>query len=251
MPPRSLEMTLPRPSNNTCFITECHQYCEVSKTPVCGKPDLVEGSVAAFLPQDREYRRKNLLNPWKRSYTRGTGKAKWETNSSYCYSSVMVNPPFTKGRRMLDLIDLSIFDFFIGNFDRHTYNTFFKFGDFSAIIHLDQGRSFGSYEKDELSCLAPLKQCCFVRNSTYHRLLLLNKDEYKLGDVMRESMSTDPIAPVLYEPHYEALNRRLRIIIDVIDGCLATASAADDVLKKEPRYEDYMREISHDKKQLG
>lgn len=78
-----------------------------------------------------------------------------------------------------------------------------------------------------------------IRKSTYERLLILQKDEYKLGDVMRESLSTDLIAPVLYEPHYGALNRRLDIILTQVHKCIANANSPEDVLKPEPRIEDY------------
>lgn len=37
---------------------------------------------------------------------------------------------------------------------------------------------------------------------------------------MRESMGTDPIAPVLWEPHLEALDRRVVIILQGIRDCL-------------------------------
>lgn len=37
---------------------------------------------------------------------------------------------------------------------------------------------------------------------------------------MRESMSFDPISPVLWEPHLEALDRRIVIILQGIRDCL-------------------------------
>jgi hypothetical protein len=37
---------------------------------------------------------------------------------------------------------------------------------------------------------------------------------------MRESMSVDPIAPLLWEPHLEALDRRVVIILQGIRDCL-------------------------------
>lgn len=82
-----------------------------------------------------------------------------------------------------------------------------------------------------------------LRNSTYQRLLLLDKDEYKLGDVMRESLSLDPIAPVLYEPHYDALNRRLGIVIKEVKRCIEHSESESDVLKAEPTLAEYLRSI--------
>lgn len=38
------------PANNVCFYGNCSYYCSIYE-PVCGKPDMLEGSFAAFLPQ--------------------------------------------------------------------------------------------------------------------------------------------------------------------------------------------------------
>jgi extracellular serine/threonine protein kinase FAM20C len=37
---------------------------------------------------------------------------------------------------------------------------------------------------------------------------------------MRDAMSGDPIAPVLWEPHLEALDRRVVIVLQGIRDCL-------------------------------
>lgn len=37
---------------------------------------------------------------------------------------------------------------------------------------------------------------------------------------MRDAMSIDPIAPVLWEPHLEALDRRVVIVLQGIRDCL-------------------------------
>lgn len=37
---------------------------------------------------------------------------------------------------------------------------------------------------------------------------------------MRRSMAKDPVAPVLWEPHLEALDRRVEIILKGIRDCL-------------------------------
>ncbi|XP_071813511.1 extracellular serine/threonine protein kinase FAM20C-like [Apostichopus japonicus] len=232
------------PANNTCFMTECRQYCELSKTPVCGKPDRVEGSVQSYLPFELEVgHRKTWINPFKRAYRLARGGAIWEDDPSYCHTVVMQKPPFNRGRRLLDIVDLAIFDFLIDNFDRHNYNTLRIFNNFTSTIHYDHGRAFGRYKEDDILALAALKQCCILRNSTYQRLLLLDKDEYKLGDVMRESLSLDPIAPVLYEPHYDALNRRLGIVIKEVKRCIEHSESESDVLKAEPTLAEYLRSI--------
>lgn len=47
---------------------------------------------------------------------------------------------------------------------------------------------------------------------------------------MRDSMSTDPIAPVLWEPHLEALDRRSIIILQAIRDCVQKNSAEDVIM---------------------
>lgn len=43
---------------------------------------------------------------------------------------------------------------------------------------------------------------------------------------MRESLEKDPIAPVLWEPHYPAMDRRVTIILEVVRSCIDKAAAA-------------------------
>ncbi|KAM4722834.1 extracellular serine/threonine protein kinase FAM20C-like [Rhinophrynus dorsalis] len=205
------------PANNVCFYGECSYYCSTEHA-LCGKPDLLEGSVAAFLPDTALAKRKKWRSPWRRSYHK-TKKADWELNPNYC-DIVKVTPPYNDGTRLLNLIDLSILDFLMGNQDRHHYETFEKFGNQTFLLHLDNGRGFGRHSYDDLSILAPLQQCCRIKKSTLQRLQLLSSDAYRLSDLMRESLSMDPLNPILSEPHLSALDRRLAFILKVVRQCL-------------------------------
>ncbi|XP_073500348.1 extracellular serine/threonine protein kinase FAM20C-like isoform X4 [Phyllobates terribilis] len=106
-----------------------------------------------------------------------------------------------------------------GNQDRHHYETFEKFGNNTFLLHLDNGRGFGRHSYDDHSILAPLQQCCRIKKSTLQRLELLYTEPYRLSDVMRESLSMDPLAPILSEPHLLALDRRLAIILHAVREC--------------------------------
>lgn len=97
------------PANNLCFHGKCSYYCDTGHA-ICGQPDVLEGSFAAFLPESE---RKIWRHPWRRSYSKRK-KAQWETNNKYC-DRVRQDPPYDGGRRLLDLIDMSIFDFLTGN----------------------------------------------------------------------------------------------------------------------------------------
>ncbi|XP_060757718.1 extracellular serine/threonine protein kinase FAM20C isoform X1 [Neoarius graeffei] len=205
------------PANNICFYGECSYYCSTEHA-LCGKPDQIEGSLAAFLPDLALAKRKTWRNPWRRSYHKRK-KAEWEVDPDYC-DEVKQTPPYDHGTRLLDIMDMTIFDFLMGNMDRHHYETFEKFGNDTFIIHLDNGRAFGKHSHDEMSILVPLSQCCRVRRSTYLRLQLLAKEEYKLSSLMEESLLRDHLSPILIRPHLEALDRRLRLALNVLAECV-------------------------------
>ncbi|KAJ6659709.1 hypothetical protein lerEdw1_018423 [Lerista edwardsae] len=205
------------PANNICFYGECSYYCSTEHA-LCGKPDQIEGSLAAFLPDLSLAKRKTWRNPWRRSYHKRK-KAEWEVDPEYC-EEVKQTPPYDSGTRILDIMDMTVFDFLMGNMDRHHYETFEKFGNETFIIHLDNGRGFGKYSHDELSILVPLNQCCRIRKSTYLRLQLLAKEEYKLSHLMEESLQRDKIAPILYKLHLEAMDRRLRLVLKAVSDCI-------------------------------
>ncbi|KAK9967415.1 hypothetical protein ABG768_001817 [Culter alburnus] len=218
------------PVGNACFYGQCSYYCSTEHA-LCGRPIMIEGSLAAMLPDLSLAQRRSWKSPWRRSYSRSK-LALWETDNNYC-DSIRRSPPYDRGTRLVDLIDMSILDFLMSNMDRHHYETFEKFGNDTFLIHLDNGRAFGRHSKDEPSILAPLVQCCRVRRSTLLRLRLLSLPAYRLSDVMRASLSQDPlaaVAPLLTEPHISALDRRLATVIQTIQDCLEQHQNHSDVI---------------------
>lgn len=205
------------PSDNVCFHGKCTYYCDTSHA-ICGNPDMLEGSFAAFLPPNEMASRKVWRHPWRRSYHKRK-KAQWETEGNYC-ALVKEIPPYDHGRRLYDLMDMSVLDFLMGNMDRHHYETFKLFGNDTFAIHLDHGRGFGRPFHDELSILAPILQCCMLRESTLTTLLKYHNGPLKLSDAMRQSLSRDPLNPILWEPHLVALDRRVEIILKGIRDCI-------------------------------
>ncbi|XP_051899384.1 extracellular serine/threonine protein kinase FAM20C-like [Pristis pectinata] len=205
------------PANNVCFYGTCSYYCDMEH-PLCGKPEMMEGSMAAYLPDVTLAKRLSWRNPWKQSYHKNK-KAKWEMDPRYC-DKIKKTALYNTGTRLIDLIDMTILDFLMGNMDRHHYETFQKFDNDSFFLHLDNGRGFGRHSHDELSILAPLQQCCWIRKSTFLRLQLLATEAYRLSDVMREALLSDQLSPILTEPHLSALNRRLLTVLETIRNCI-------------------------------
>ncbi|XP_075440873.1 pseudokinase FAM20A [Ascaphus truei] len=217
------------PANNVCFFSKCLYTCK-TEYAVCGNPYLLEGSLSAYLPSLNLAPRLSIPSPWIRSYT-FIGREEWETNPSYC-DSVKLLHPYTNTKRLLNMMDLAIFDFLIGNMDRHHYEIFTKFGDEGFLLHVDNARGFGRHSYDELSILAPLYQCCLIKTDTWLRLKLLALPQYTLSDVMRESLSRDRLGTVLTEPHLLALDRRLHKVLQVVDQCVLI-HGEEAVLRKD------------------
>lgn len=218
------------PANNICFHGKCSYYCDTGHA-ICGNPDMLEGSLAAYLPSSDLADRRVWRHPWRRSYHKRK-KAQWETQDDYC-SLIKEVPPYDEGRRLLDLMDMAVFDFLIGNMDRHHYETFRMFGNETFPLHLDQGRAFGKAFHDEISILAPLLQCCLIRQTTLATLLKYHNGSKKLSDAMREATRSDPISPVLWEPHLTALDRRVKIVLDGVRQCLAKAEESEELFLGE------------------
>uniref|UniRef100_A0A3P8XRK4 FAM20 C-terminal domain-containing protein n=1 Tax=Esox lucius TaxID=8010 RepID=A0A3P8XRK4_ESOLU len=198
--------------NNSCFYGKCY-YCRESE-PACAEGDMMEGSITLWLPDVWPLQKHR--HPWGRTYREGK-LARWEYDESYC-EAVKKMPPYDAGPRLLDVIDTAIFDYLIGNADRHHYESFQDDGGASMLILLDNAKSFGNPALDERSILAPLYQCCMVRVSTWNRLNLLRAGA--LSSAMRQALTFDPINPVLAEPHLAALDRRLSGVIETIRQCV-------------------------------
>lgn len=210
------------PAQNLCFHGKCSYYCDTGHA-ICGHPDQMEASLAAFLPDKEFVPRKTWRHPWRRSYHKRK-KAQWEEDDQYC-DQVRQLPPYNEGRRLVDLIDLAIFDFLAGNMDRHHYETLSLFGNQTFPIHLDQGRAFGRPNHDEMSILAPLYQCCLVRRTTLATLLRFHHGPFRLSSLMRKSLAHDPLDPILAAGHFDAMDRRVAITLRVIRHCLSRHEA--------------------------
>ncbi|CAD5216541.1 unnamed protein product [Bursaphelenchus okinawaensis] len=220
------------PAKNHCFVGKCDYYCDTTHA-VCGDPDLKEGSVQMFLPDDTSVPRKHNKSPYRRTYSKKAQLAQWQTDMSYCNAKVKTKPPYAHGRSLLDLVDLHILDYLIGNQDRHHYETFNVFDDIPPYaMHLDNGRAFGKTKFDDDDILMPLRQCCVIRPGTLATLLNFYKGPKSLTEAFHESLSKDPIAPVLAYKHYPAIERRLEKILQYTLTCLDEQNAENVIMNE-------------------
>ncbi|CAG5135867.1 unnamed protein product, partial [Candidula unifasciata] len=195
----------------SCFYGRC-LYCKGPEDGVCATSGVLEGTLVLWLPHS--FKMTLHKHPWSRTY-RDNVRAKWETDTMYCDT---VKSNFKSGPRLLDIIDTCVFDYLIGNADRHHYETFQGYDD-SMLIMLDNGKSFGNPSVDEITILAPLYQCCQIRSSLWQRLLALQ--DGVLSGVLAGILSTDPISPILTDAHFKALDRRLKTVLEEVQKCIS------------------------------
>nr|XP_054770184.1 glycosaminoglycan xylosylkinase-like [Lytechinus pictus] len=217
----TLNDTFLEKDGNTCFYGKCY-YCK-PEDAACADGVMMEGSLTLWLPPDLKLKKWRHL--WSRTYKDGK-KAKWETDDQYCIDLMKRVPP-ERHPLILHMTDGAVFDYLIGNADRHMYETFEKDGDRGMLLHMDNAKSFGNPYLDEGTILAPIYQCCRLRRSTWNTLQQFK--DGRLSQVMSQVLSHDPIAPVLTNWHLEALDRRLNDIIDTMHNCF-TKHGEDIVL---------------------
>lgn len=215
------------PAGNICFYGECDYFCD-SHYAFCGSPDVIEGSVMSYLPSRNIAPRFSWYQPWRRSYSKFR-KADWEKDETFCRTARR-QPPLNNGKMLMDIVDAHTFDFLTGNKDRHSFVTFTEFGNYSFPIMYDNGRGFGRQDYDAMSILAPLRQCCSIRKSTFLKYLKLYIGPDRLSSLMEKSLARDPVAPVLLPGHLNALDRRLVKILKTVAKCLENGLPSSRVI---------------------
>ena len=71
-----------------------------------------------------------------------------------------------------------------------------------------------------------------MRASTLETLLRYHKSppDQSLGSALMASLEADPVRPVLMDPHYQAVDRRVAIILKVLRECIKAASHPAEVI---------------------
>lgn len=122
------------PAHNLCFVSKCDYYCDTTHA-ICGTPTTIKGSMQVFLPDDEEVPRDHVRSPyrrwfdyfkyhfvtligkpfWKfRTYSKRSQIAVWQSDNGYCDWKVKQLQPYANGRRILDLVDMHILDYLMG-----------------------------------------------------------------------------------------------------------------------------------------
>ncbi|XP_025113592.1 LOW QUALITY PROTEIN: glycosaminoglycan xylosylkinase-like [Pomacea canaliculata] len=209
-----------------CFYGAC-QHCS-AQSGVCTRDGLVEGAIILWLPP--EVVLSKVQHPWMEGFKTAILKKYEESeNSSHkTYCDVIRRLDVYRRHRflLLDIMDTAVFDFLIGNNDRHHFE-FTNDTDAGMLVMLDNGKSFGNPYYDDVAILAPLQDCCMLRTSTWNSLQLLR--DGVLSRVLKEVLRSDPIHPVLIDSHFLALDRRLKKVLQELDTCVQT-TGLDNVL---------------------
>lgn len=129
--------------SHICFYGVC-RYCK-PELSVCGDGnDFLEAAVILWLPS--KVKLKSNRSPWQRTYKRSV-QAQWETDDNFCSTLQKQNQIFRISpikRRLLDLVDASVFDFLISNGDRHHYEVIDGQSD-AAVLLLDNGKRWNIF----------------------------------------------------------------------------------------------------------
>ncbi|XP_042855864.1 glycosaminoglycan xylosylkinase-like [Penaeus japonicus] len=191
-----------------CFFAKCDR-CNTRRVKCADQDDSIEGAVIMWVPEHLRLSTENY--PWQHYYKRKE-PVKWEHDEHFC-EAVSVSD---QGKRLLDLIDMSVLDFLIQNTDRHHYLYVNKAPSASAIP-VDHGKSFADPYVDQMDIMASILQCCRIRAATYERLVLLSGGGMSLA--LQELLALDPVAPVLTRAHLRATDRRVTHLLAALTAC--------------------------------
>ncbi|XP_042855892.1 glycosaminoglycan xylosylkinase-like [Penaeus japonicus] len=204
-------------NGDTCFYGIC-RYCK-PQWRVCAVQDTLSCAVIMWLPEHLSIL--EIDHPWRDN--KKNVLARWEYDENYC-QEVLVGD---QGGKILDIIDVSVLDYIIQNTDRH--NAVYIAGEpDSSFVPIDNGKSFGDPHTDYTDMLAPVLQCCRIRQATYERLVLLSGGGMSLA--LQELLALDPVAPVLTPAHLRATDRRVTHLLAALSACSVKKGGWHNVL---------------------
>lgn len=72
-----------------------------------------------------------------------------------------------------------------------------------------------------------------LRRSTWNRFQSIATKNTPLSELLRKATEEDPVAPVLSDPHFRAIDRRMKIAIDTIKKCIKSHGEAGVLVSEE------------------
>lgn len=210
------------PLKNNTWITEDGTYCVQLECKycyelvLCGDPNRkmsIDGSLSFWALRRLE----KVENPWSSTCTQRVN-AHWRHNAGLCPHLLSGNGFFSDRQNVLDAVGAGIFDFLIDNPDRHTFE-YWQNETKKEFVLLDNGKAFPDPHHDDLTILAALFQCCMVRESTYSMLRHFS-DTSILTASFKAWMASDPVYPFLGDGHVQAVARRIKKTLVVIELCI-------------------------------
>lgn len=141
-----LKATMVVADSQFCVYGKCHYCTPAEQLCGAGANHELEGTLLYLIPGTLQ----KHLSPWQRTY-KVDKKASWENDLNYCQAQKLKMSLV----RLLDIVDIAIFDYLIQNGDRHRHES--RVG---RLVLVDNGKGFGNAFADHFDILAPLYQCC-------------------------------------------------------------------------------------------
>ena len=69
-----------------------------------------------------------------------------------------------------------------------------------------------------------------IRFSTLDKLFNFQNSKISLGQSLKQNLESDPVSPVLLDAHYEAVDRRVHKILEIIRNCFSKAENANEII---------------------
>ncbi|ELU12693.1 hypothetical protein CAPTEDRAFT_129802 [Capitella teleta] len=203
-------------SGETCVIGKCY-YCK-SSTTLCPHQGKVEVSMAYWI------NRKLTLHtqpPWSKVGF---------NNKTYCKNIRKTVEPYQKEQAYFDLFDFAVLDTLMFHYDSKHYEITDDSLANGMTVRLDHGRALCASDRDEIDVfLAPIFQCCTIRQSTFQKLHRFTSAG-SLGRALKDSLQRDPLAPILSKEWFAVFDRRLKVVNEMLDKCAKANGGLDKIL---------------------
>ncbi|CAG0892685.1 unnamed protein product [Darwinula stevensoni] len=219
---QALLNTMIKKDGRQCIVGKC-LYCTKDDAFCIADDGNIEGSVILYLPTNNKLEK--LRHPWARTYKEGVF-ARWEVDPDHCKT---VKTALSEWR-LLDLIDVAIFDYLIQNGDRHRYEVISNLPH-PPVVVLDNGKSFGNPDVNFEDILAPLYQCCMIHKGMLDTLEAFTSPNCSLGKFLHQAMIASPIGPFLTPSHLYAVDKRLQHILEKVQQCVKKYGASEVIFQ--------------------